>query len=138
MNQSFNPLTGNDLAQAQKLFNNMGCLSCHAVRKPGETVADAAPHLANVKRRLRSDWIVKWLRNPEAIMPGTKMPQNWPQMDADDPHSNMAIPGYFGDNATEQMMRIRDYLFQYPGEMSLPPPAVERPWAKNTLEKPKK
>ncbi|NCN26947.1 c-type cytochrome [bacterium] len=130
MNQSHKILTGSELAQAQKLYVQMGCNTCHAPRAPGQTVADAAPHLSNVKARLRSDWIVKWLRNPSAIMPGTRMPQNWPQLDPDDPHSNMAIPGYFGDDATAQLEAIRNYLMQFPGELSTPKKPVLGPAAR--------
>nr|MBP7845625.1 c-type cytochrome [Pseudomonadota bacterium] len=108
-------------AEANKLFNQINCLSCHAVRKPGQDVSAAAPHLANVKNRLRPDWVVDWLRNPAAIMPGTRMPQNWPQTDPDDPHSNIAIPGYFGDDATRQMEAIRDFLYSYGGTADNPP-----------------
>ena len=33
-----------------------------------------APNLAMSKDRLRAEWMVEWLRDPQKIMPGTKMP----------------------------------------------------------------
>ena len=30
--------------------------------------------MALAKERLQSDWVVDWLRDPQSIMPGTKMP----------------------------------------------------------------
>ena len=53
------------------------CGKCHlmAGREPTGNRADWAMDLALTKHRLRPDWVVDWLRDPEAIMPGTKMPQ---------------------------------------------------------------
>jgi cbb3-type cytochrome oxidase cytochrome c subunit len=120
-----NPLTAEEQQQAVKLMDQLVCLSCHGVRKPGEDVASAAPHFANVKHRLQSDWIAHhWLPDPAGIMPGTRMPQNWPLNDPEDvSQGNLAIPGYFGDDAKTQMEKVTDYLMVYPGEVSLPPPA---------------
>jgi cytochrome c2 len=127
-------LSSSEFNEAQRLFNQIGCLTCHATRKAGEDLSSSAPNLANVKTRLRPEWIVGWLRDPPAIMPGTRMPQNWPQADPDDPHSNVAIPGYFGDDATKQMEAIRDFLYMYGGEAKNPPAPVYDPFA--AAEKP--
>jgi hypothetical protein len=43
------------------------------------------------------------------------------QTDHVDPHSNIAIPGYFGDDATRQMEAIRDFLYTYGGAAENPP-----------------
>ena len=53
------------------------CGKCHVIdgKNPTGNTADWAPDLALAKARLRPEWIVEFLRDPQAIMPGTKMPQ---------------------------------------------------------------
>jgi cytochrome c2 len=115
------PLSSSDTAQAAKLFEALGCLTCHGVVKPGGDVSQAAPHLDNVKHRLQGAWLVDWLRNPQAIMPGTRMPSLWPSSDDSDPKApHVATPGYFGDDAEAQMEAMRNYLFEYGGEGEKP------------------
>ena len=109
-------LTAAEQTQVAKLVEQLGCLTCHAVRKPGEDVSAAAPHFANVKARLRPQWVVQWLHNPAAIMPGTRMPTLWPSTNDDDPKApRMGIPGFFGDDAERQINAVRDWLFIYGG-----------------------
>jgi cbb3-type cytochrome oxidase cytochrome c subunit len=114
-------LSDADRRQVEAMFEQHACLSCHAVRKPGEDVSAAAPHLANVKGRLRDPWVVRWLAGPSDIMPGTRMPSFWPKVDENDPKSpHVATPGFFGDDAEKQLEAMRDYLFEYGGEPVLP------------------
>ncbi|MBS1984138.1 MAG: c-type cytochrome [Bdellovibrionales bacterium] len=119
----FTMLSSNDRVQAEKLIQAQGCLTCHAVRKPGEDVSAAAPHFQNIKARLRGPWVVEWLHDPSAIMPGTRMPTLWPLADDANPKGpRIASPGYFGDDADKQIEAIRNYLFTYPGEPERPSP----------------
>ena len=68
---------------AKELFETLACTSCHA---QGYTDDEPlAPNLKYAKRRLRADWIEKWLAGPETIMPGTSMPNFWPDGEAADP-----------------------------------------------------
>ncbi len=114
-------LSAGEYAEASKLFGTLGCLTCHGVRKPGEDVSAAAPHLNNVKVRLRGTWVKDWLKNPNTIMPGTRMPQLWPPQNADDPKSPLtAVPGYFGDDAEKQIEMIRNFIFMYGGAPTIP------------------
>jgi len=64
------------LAEGRKVFDSFKCLSCHTVGTlpPGVSLADLAPDLTMAKDRLRHDWIVKWLRDPQRLLPGTRMP----------------------------------------------------------------
>jgi cbb3-type cytochrome oxidase cytochrome c subunit len=118
-------LTSSELVQVEGMFKDLACLSCHAVRKPGEDVSAAAPHFANVKGRLKDPWVLQWLENPQAIMPGTRMPTLWPLMDEEDPQSaRIAVPGYFGDDAKKQIEAMRNYIYQYGGEPLLPNPRI--------------
>ncbi|MAZ68668.1 MAG: hypothetical protein CMG49_04810 [Candidatus Marinimicrobia bacterium] len=59
-----------------KLHEFGACNNCHFYgdQFPKQTPETWAPNLAMTKERLRHDWVVRWLDNPQAIMPGTKMP----------------------------------------------------------------
>ncbi len=48
-----------------------GCLACHRVGGAGGQVG---PPLDRVGFRLRPDYIYRWIKNPQAIKPDTKMP----------------------------------------------------------------
>ncbi|HET6372093.1 MAG TPA: c-type cytochrome, partial [Candidatus Polarisedimenticolia bacterium] len=64
------------LRAGKATFEQFKCLSCHTIGSipPGVSVADLAPDLTKARTRLRHDWIVKWLRDPQKLMPGTRMP----------------------------------------------------------------
>ena len=53
------------------------CGKCHlmAGQEPTAARGDWAPDLALTKHRLRPAWVVRWLRDPQAIVAGTPMPQ---------------------------------------------------------------
>mgnify|MGYP006260719237 FL=1 len=102
-------------------------MSCHAPVSPGGDVEAAAPHFANVRYRLRPDWIPGWVKDPQKIMPGTRMPQLWLPENPEDPKSKIfAIPGYFGDDPEKQMLKVRDYLFAISEKAELPSPRNEK------------
>ncbi|MCH7887603.1 MAG: c-type cytochrome [Candidatus Marinimicrobia bacterium] len=71
-------LRGKALRDAQLLVSAdyFSCFSCHQQgdQKPEGPITDWAPDLALAKERLRPEWIPKWIRNPNLIQPGTKMP----------------------------------------------------------------
>jgi cytochrome c551/c552 len=118
-----NALSDAEIRQAEGLVKELGCLTCHAVLAPGADPSAAAPHFANIKARLNGQWVRTWLENPNAIMPGTRMPALWPNSDPLDEKSvRIGVPGYLDGDAAKQMDLIRDYLFQYPGKAELPPP----------------
>jgi mono/diheme cytochrome c family protein len=62
---------------AQRVFTELKCLQCHLAGPrtltPSEA-ASAAPDLTMARHRLRAEWILSWLKNPNALMPGTRMP----------------------------------------------------------------
>lgn len=60
----------------EKFFNSrimqkFQCKTCHTVMESGGTVG---PILNNVGLRRDEKWLRKWIKNPQAIKPGTKMP----------------------------------------------------------------
>jgi cbb3-type cytochrome oxidase cytochrome c subunit len=66
--------------QAWNIMTNANagnCFSCHyrGSQKPLGLPDSWAPDLVRVKERLRPDWVYRWLMDPQAISPGTKMPQ---------------------------------------------------------------
>jgi cytochrome c2 len=61
---------------AKALFDSYACASCHSAGYD-KTIEPSAPNLALSKLRLRPSWIKKWLKDPQAIMPGTLMPSFW-------------------------------------------------------------
>lgn len=114
-------LTAAERSAAATIVEKHACLSCHAVRKPGEDVSAAAPHFQNIKARLRAPWVSEWLHDPSKIMPGTRMPTLWPLVDDNDPKKGrIAVDGILGDDAEKQISVVRDYLYQYGGPAELP------------------
>ncbi len=47
------------------------CSTCHAIDGSGGRIGC---DLSRVARRREKDWIVRWLRDPQAVRPGTRMP----------------------------------------------------------------
>lgn len=63
----------------------MSCVTCHDIhtnRAPGISTID----LATAYDRLRPAWVARFLRNPAAIRPGTRMPAYWPEGASNFPH----------------------------------------------------
>ena len=56
----------------------MSCITCHNVHvHPAQGVSTI--DLATVYDRLRPGWVARFLRDPAAIRPGTRMPSFWPE-----------------------------------------------------------
>jgi hypothetical protein len=51
---------------------------------------------------LHPEWVIKWIRDPQALMPGTKMPAFYP----DGP------PDVLGGKDERQIEALRDYIFR--------------------------
>jgi mono/diheme cytochrome c family protein len=77
--------TSQSLAHGRELFGERGtaswdkslkCNSCHPSGNvmPTSEPTQWGPNLAMAHRRLRPEWVPKWLRNPAGIQPGTRMP----------------------------------------------------------------
>lgn len=58
-------------AQTTDLFVSKGCVGCHSIGGMGGQVG---PALDTVGDRRSAEWLYKWLHNPAAVKPGTKMP----------------------------------------------------------------
>ena len=100
-------LSAEDMAQAKKMFAQLQCQKCHIFGdKIPADLSSAAPDLLKVHERLKPDWVVLWLKNPDALMPGTRMPGFWPQ-----PQDQSPLPNFFHGDSQKQREALRDYLF---------------------------
>jgi mono/diheme cytochrome c family protein len=88
-------------APGSDYFTLYKCQQCHPTGPAtGEVSAsELAPNLTMAKDRLRPDWIVAWLTDPQSQMPGTKMPSFFYE-DGE----------YFFDEAPDHIEAIRDHL----------------------------
>lgn len=76
-------LEGASREVAQRLLvDEFKCVSCHLVgdrKLTPEEAAKAAPNLELARSRLRAEWLVRWLDDPQKLMPGTRMPSFFPE-----------------------------------------------------------
>ena len=102
------------------------CNNCHFYGevKPIQDPSTWAPNLALTKERLRPEWVVEWLRDPQKIMPGTKMPAPYlPTSDLLQDDGAVDIWGkdlvkLNGDN--ELMLKgLTDYIYNIPGKIDI-------------------
>jgi mono/diheme cytochrome c family protein len=96
------------VAAGRDLFTRWQCVKCHVVAgklPAGQEPANMAPDLAKVPERLRPDWLTLWLAEPSRIMPGTRMPANFPEK----PDEN-AFPEILGGDQKKQIEAVRAYL----------------------------
>ncbi|MEI8133980.1 MAG: c-type cytochrome [bacterium] len=70
------PVNASLIPSGKMLFEKLKCLSCHTMGGSGANPAKA-PELENTKRRLRPEWITRWISHPDSIMPGTPMTSFW-------------------------------------------------------------
>jgi mono/diheme cytochrome c family protein len=59
-------------AQGRLIFTESGCRGCHVVK--GTERVKVGPPLGEMGKRVKADWLYRWLRNPKAYLPRTKMP----------------------------------------------------------------
>lgn len=112
-------ISGNDLQQAQRLFNRLQCLSCHYAGPGGGSASledgsrGLAPNLWETHRRLHRAWVKDWLKHPQEIMPGTRMPGFWPD-------GNTPAPDILGGDSEKQINALAEYLY-YIGQKKVRP-----------------
>jgi mono/diheme cytochrome c family protein len=108
----------NEAAGGRELFELLKCQQCHvlgAIPKDQPT-ANLAPDLRMSVERLQPDWILDWLKNPQRIQPGTRMPAFWPE------YPKSYFP-QMGGSADAQITAIRDHLLTFRGGPSPKRPA---------------
>jgi hypothetical protein len=104
------------VAVGKQLFELLKCQQCHVLGTipKDQPTANLAPDLRMAHERLNSDWLLPWLRNPTAILPGTRMTQFWPDFPKSVYTSQLpqlkGLPAEYDGNAETQIRAVRDYL----------------------------
>ena len=98
-----------ELRSGKQIFDALQCISCHPSQ--GEIIPEGSdkagrPDLALAKERLKADWLIDWMKDPQSFQPGTAMPQAWPLVGG----QHMPLDGYAGNDAEEQIRLVREYL----------------------------
>ena len=98
-------LTAEELAAAETLWSTdyFNCTTCHieAGRTPAGTPDRWAPDFALAAERLKPQWIIDWIADPQTLLPGTRMPTFYPQATPRD---------ILGGDADHQIRVLRDYI----------------------------
>ena len=70
------PATVQQLAIGKDLFEKLQCQKCHPAGTSPVTIdpSSLAPNLGLARERLKPEWILEWLKDPQALQPGTRMP----------------------------------------------------------------
>jgi len=110
----------------EKLHAFGACNNCHFYgdQFPKQGAQTWAPNLALTKDRLRPEWVVRWLDNPNVIMPGTKMPAPYIPDSVAIALDN-ALPTWGIDvinlkgNREEMLEAIRDYIYTIQGKKDI-------------------
>ncbi len=84
----------------------LSCIKCHNFGKYKATGIQAID-LTTMARRLRADWFHRYLLNPQAFRPGTRMPAAWP-------FGKSTIPDVLGGDAHAQIHAVWVYLSDGP------------------------
>ena len=95
------------LAAGAELFRILQCESCHPtsnVLPPNKDPADLAPNLQLASQRLRPEWVVRWLQDPQRIVPGTRMPTFYQ-------NGQSQVTNILGGDMNAQIEAMRDHLF---------------------------
>ncbi|NTW57138.1 MAG: c-type cytochrome [Chlorobiaceae bacterium] len=62
--------------QGKTLWSQARCNLCHITNgKGGNNVKVYAPDLSKVGSKVNKEWLFRWIKNPNAYFPGTKMPR---------------------------------------------------------------
>lgn len=59
------------LARGIQIVHTKGCMACHTIHGMG---GNSAPVLNGVADRYTEEWLHEWLRNPQAVRTGSRMP----------------------------------------------------------------
>jgi cbb3-type cytochrome oxidase cytochrome c subunit len=111
------PIDEQRFKAGEQFFYELSCLSCHVLGDPnkeGSNANPSAPNLNLVHRRLRTNWLYAWLREPNTLQPGTKMPQWFPgglSAFRDFPDEDKVRMGkVYGQGGQEQMDLLLDFM----------------------------
>ncbi|MEX1039580.1 MAG: PDZ domain-containing protein, partial [Pirellulaceae bacterium] len=108
--------SANRLGSAMNVILNQDyCIKCHQVgdfRPEGDPLA-LAPDLSEVHRRLRPDYLRRWLAKPSAILPYTAMPENFKYEPDSQPFYGGIPQDLFHGTSTQQVDGVADLLMNF-------------------------
>lgn len=87
----------------RELFIKFKCIQCHQGATQGMSASFLAPDLSMAHSRLKPNWVADWLKDPQAIQPGTMMPGFFP--DGETP-----VTDILDGDAMKQIHAIKEYL----------------------------
>ena len=95
------------------------CFSCHmqGAKTPEGPKEGWAPDLTMARQRLNPNWILKWLKDPQKVQPGTKMPSFYPG----------GPDNVLGGKEDLQIEALRDYLMSIGRGGAAPMAAIPAP-----------
>jgi mono/diheme cytochrome c family protein len=111
---STHPATQTSIDAGRELFTRLKCQQCHSVGSTppnGGASAVPAPNLGLAGNRLRPEWIARWISDPQAIVPGTKMPNFFGTR----AEPIAAFKDILGGDAQAQINALRDYVWRLGG-----------------------
>lgn len=98
--------TPEELATGKLLFQKLQCVKCHKSKpEPGLSASFLAPDLVMAKHRLRQDWVIDWIKDPQTLLPGTMMPTFFSE-------GVSPIQDVLGGDAAKQIEAMRDYIWE--------------------------
>lgn len=119
-------LSAEEYKAAEKLFSPeyFDCIKCHVVgdQMPSGTQDTWAPDLSLAKTRLNPKWMIDWIRNPTALVPGTKMPTFFDP----DNYEKSGPEDILNGDEDEQIRVLRNYLLQLSDKKPSVPAAVSK------------
>ena len=86
------------------------CTGCHQLgdKKPDKPVNEWAPDLTMAARRLRPEWIVRWIQDPQKILKGTRMPTIFEDKDS-------GPEDILGGDEAKQIRALTEYILSLGG-----------------------
>ncbi|MBP62926.1 MAG: hypothetical protein CMJ62_15505 [Planctomycetaceae bacterium] len=96
------------------VVNNNYCVKCHLMGdfEPEGTARAKAPDLANIFRRLRPEFVRRWIANPKQIHSYTSMPVNIPY-DPDADHAGGVSQDLYTGTSIQQLDGLVDLLMNF-------------------------
>ncbi|MBI2944287.1 MAG: c-type cytochrome [Candidatus Wallbacteria bacterium] len=99
-------LSTEETSGAKKIFDTLQCLRCHQAGQEAlspEEAANKAPDLFLANRRLKQDWVIRWLHNPDALQADTRMPNFWQD-------GKSLVPDVAGGDTPKQIDMLSEFV----------------------------
>jgi cytochrome c551/c552 len=107
-------LSAKETDMARSLFSSPAapCLKCHATGDPNHDKIATAPNFLLAKERLKPDWVVRWITDPQAVSPGTAMPSGLFKHSDNQWVFSGPTPSSFQGFEGDHRQLLVDYIFQ--------------------------